>query len=67
MATSLNSEVCEVDEEDAAVSVEVMEGKLSEFLGRKCILEGLSKDKFSNLKRLQEALEKEVKVKKLDS
>ena len=65
MANLLNPEVCEIIE-DAAVSVEEMEEKLSEFLGRKCSSDGLSKDKYSTLKRLQEALERDGKTRKID-
>lgn len=65
MATLLNSEVCEI-EEDTAISAEEMEEKLSDFLGKKCARDNLSEDKYSTLKRLQEALKKETKTKKTD-
>ena len=59
MATSLNTEVCRI-EEDKPISGEEMEKKLSEFLGKKSTRNGLSDDKYSTLKRFQEALKKEV-------
>lgn len=65
MATLLNSEVCEVLE-DTAISAEEMEEKLSDFLRKKCTRDGLSKDEYSTLRRLQEALKKETKPKKIE-
>ena len=59
MAESLSTAVCHI-EEDRPVSGEQVEKKLAEFLKNKSTRNGLTDDKFSTLKRLQEALKQEV-------